>query len=266
MFNRNIYSKWVINSLFEHELITEELYIKCSKPYITGLPGDLRSTDEDLLSERLDAIEEEITRREDIVKRADYRIGVKTRDSERLAKRVEKSIANMDKAVDKIVDESDKIVKSVSKTDFEGKIKDLDSDDKKDLTDAFKEFRKAHNNFFSMDLTGENIKEYQGALDDYVEVADNFNKFLKSNSSFTKADIKNADISANVKRIKSNISKYEKEGNKISKDVQSISDNQRDIDYKGGLYCEDSFSKKRCKLGADSCYRSITVSIILYKS
>ena len=184
MFNKDIYSKWVINSLYEHDLISEELYVKCSKPYITSLPGDLRSTDEELLSDRLDAIEDEITRRENIVKNADNRIGVKSRDSERLAKRVEKSMANMDKAWGKIVDESDKIVKSVSKTDFEKKINDLDSDDKKDLSDGFKEFRKAHNNFFSMDLTGENIDDYRKALDEYVKVASDFNKLLKDNGGY----------------------------------------------------------------------------------
>ena len=237
------YRRLIVDSLYEQGLISERLYEKCKKPsYIANLPGDLRSNDTDLLRERLDRIDEELTKRENILQKAETRINRKLKDNEKLSKRIEKNMDTMDTAMDKIADESDKIVKSVNKTPFEDKIKKWDSDSfdgdvkyfKNNLLINFKNFREAHNKFFSMELTESNINEYEAAFEKYIDASTAFKSGIELGYDagiFTKGDIKNSDISANIKRIQSNINKYKKSGKQNSSDVESMGNNQKDIDY-----------------------------------
>lgn len=232
MLSESDYKNIIAEVLFNTDLISKEIYLKCSTPkYIQDLPGDLRSHDPDLLYERLNAIDDELTRREDILKKAEYRIGVKTRDSERLSKRVEKNIASADKSIDSINGESDKIVKNIDKVG--DKINKIDDSEVKDnLNNALDKLKKAHNSFFEMDLTGDNIKQYKKAFEDYSKMAKNFADSVKDASSyFNKTDLKNSDINANLKRIDKGINNFEKSGKNVTSDVQKISDNQKDIDY-----------------------------------
>ena len=234
MLSESDYKSIIAEVLFNSDVISKEIYLKCSKPkYIQNLPGDLRSHDPDLLYERLNAIDDELTRREDILKKAEYRIGVKTRDSERLSKRVEKNIASADKSVDSINGESNKIVKNIDKVG--DKINKIDDSEVKDnLNNALDKLKKAHNAFFEMDLTGDNIKQYKKAFEDYSKEADNFNTMVKdafNDGYFNKTDLKNSDINANLKRIDKGINNFEKCGKNVASDVQKISDNQKDIDY-----------------------------------
>lgn len=234
MFSVDDYKNRIAEVLFNHDLISKEVYLKCSKPeYIQDLPYDLRSNDPDELYDRLMAIDDELNQREDILKKAEYRIGVKTRDSERLAKRIEKNIEKADKAIDNINSESDKIVKNIGKV--EDKINKISDDNvKKELTDALDDLKKAHNNFYDMELTGDNLSDYKKAFDDYSKASSNFNAMVKdafNDGHFNKTDVKNSDSSANLKRIDKGITNFEKSGKDVSSDVQGISDNQRDIDY-----------------------------------
>lgn len=226
----------IADSLYYNNLIGKELYLKCSKPkYIQSLPGDLRTTDANVLSDRLDAIEDELSRREEILRKAEYRIGVKTRDSERLSKRVEKNIANMDKAVENINGESDKIVKGI--TALEDKLGKIDFEDKSlgDRVDkSLKRFKDAHNKLFDQDLTGENFGEYKRLVEDYKVAGDGLHSLLQGlydDKLINKSDLGKSDISKNIIRIEKNLDKFENGGNNISRDVQSVSDNQVDIDY-----------------------------------
>ena len=54
------YKQIIIETLYYNNIIDEKLYIKCSKPHITNLPYDLRTTDIKKLNERLDSIDERI--------------------------------------------------------------------------------------------------------------------------------------------------------------------------------------------------------------
>ena len=232
MLNVDDYKQIILDALKNEEIISEELYEKCKKPqYIQDLTGDLRSNDPDILYERLNEIDEKLNEREDILKKAEYRIGVKTRDSERLSKRIEKSIASSDKALDSINSESDKIVNNISKV--EDKINKISDDDvKKELKNALDKLKKAHNNFYDMDLTGDNISQYRKAFDEYSKASSDFNSAVNGASDFfNKTDLKNSDSSANLKRILKGIDNFEKNGQKVTNDVQKIADNQRDIDY-----------------------------------
>lgn len=229
--------------LYNNDYITKEVYLKCSKPkYITELPFDLRTNDPDLLNERLIAIEDALSSRESILKDADSRISKKIKENERLGKRVEKSIDTMEKAQDKIAEESDKIVNSVNKTDFEDKIDKWNDDSfegdmdyfKNNLSMNFDTFRKAHNNFFEKDLTETSMEDYEQAFQDYMDSATTFKQGIEigyEEGIFNKSDVKNSDCSANIKRIQTNIDKYKKEGEKITNDVETIENNQQDIDY-----------------------------------
>ena len=236
MFGYEDYRKMIADSLFENEIIDERLYEKCKKPsYITALPGDLRTNDVDVLRDRMDKIEEEINRREDIINDANYRIGVKTRDTERLGKRIEKSMGNMDKAVENINKESDKIVKDI--TALEDKLKKVDFEDndlKKDIDDKIKKFKTNHNELFDDDLTGDNVSEYSQKVTDLSNASIDLNNVLQvayDNGLINKSDLGKSDISKGITRIEKNIDKFVKEGQKINNDVQSVNDNQVDIDY-----------------------------------
>ena len=54
------YKEIILDSLYEAEIIDEDLYEKCQPSYISGLPGSLRSTDANQLQSRLDAIDKKI--------------------------------------------------------------------------------------------------------------------------------------------------------------------------------------------------------------
>ena len=230
--------------LYNHDLISKDIYLKCSKPkYISDLPGDLRSNDPNELSLRLDAIEEAIGNRESILQDAEKRINAKTKDNERLAKRVDKNIEKMDKAMDNIADESDKIVNKINKIDFESKMNNWKNEDIEDggetiknrALDVFTDFKQSHNNFFSMDLTDATTGEYDGAFDNYVGNGNEFHVLVRDLSNeegiFTKGDVKNADISPNTKRIGKNIENWKKSGKSVTEDVESIENNNQDINY-----------------------------------
>lgn len=226
----------VMSTLYTRGIISKEYYLKCASPkYIQGLPGDLRTNDTDVLYERLEAIDDELTRREDILKKAEYRIGVKTRDSERLAKRVDKTIEAMDKAVSNIDSESDKIVKGINGLEDKlDKVEFEDSSLKKNIDNALKDFKESHNRLFDKDLTGNNLKEYKELVETYSNAGIKLHNILKEaydNKLINKSDLGKADISKNITRIDKNIKKYEDNGVKINKDVQKIGDNQVDIDY-----------------------------------
>ena len=210
--------------------------MKCGKPkYITDLSGDLRSTNPEELFNRLLEIDDELTKREDILKKADYRIGVKTRDSERLARRIEKTMATMDKAVDDINKESDKIFKDI--TALDEKISKVDFEDKslKDkINSSLKNFKETHNTLFDMDLTGENLKKYQEQVSKYEKAGTDLNKILQEAYNLkiiNKSDLNKSDISKNINRINKGIDKFIKNGDKVTKDIASMEDNQMDIDY-----------------------------------
>lgn len=54
------YRSLILDSLYKAELIDDELYEKCQPSYISGLPGNLYSTDANVLQSRLDAIDEKV--------------------------------------------------------------------------------------------------------------------------------------------------------------------------------------------------------------
>ena len=237
MFTEDDYKQIILDSLYNSDVIDKDLYLKCGKPkYISGLPGDLRTTDENELYDRLTAIEDELNRREEILKKAEYRVGVKTRDSERLGKRVEKTMATMDKAIDNINKESDKVVKDIDKLsekidkiDFEG-----NSALKDKIDNGLKRLKDAHNSFFDEDLTGDNLTTYRTLAERYSKAGENLNSIMKDafdNKLINKTDLNRSDISKNIARINKNIDNFEKNGKKITDDVQKVSDNQNDIDY-----------------------------------
>lgn len=232
----NEYSDLIADVLYENDLIDKELYLKCGNPkYISDLPGNLNTTDGDVLFERLGVIDDELNKREEILKRAEYRIGVKTRDSERLGRRIDKTMTTMDKSVESINSESDKVVKNISALEEKlGKVEFTDKDLGSKISKSLKDFKKIHNNLFDDDLSGENIKDYKKLVEDYGKAGDSLNNLLKTayeGKFINKSDMNKSDISKNINRINKQIDKYEKNGGKISKDVQSIEDNQRDIDY-----------------------------------
>lgn len=69
MQKKNDYSNLILNALLDKGVIDESLYEKCSKPsYISELPGDLRTTDLNVLNDRKKAIEKEL---KDIDKKID---------------------------------------------------------------------------------------------------------------------------------------------------------------------------------------------------
>ena len=237
MFTEEDYKQIILDSLYNSDIIDKDLYLKCGKPkYISGLPGDLRTTNEDELYDRLTAIEDELNRREEILKKAEYRIGVKTRDSERLGKRVEKTMATMDKAIDNINKESDKVVKDIDKLsekidkiDFEGNTALKDK-----IDNGLKRLKDAHNSFFDEDLTGDNLTNYRTLAERYSKAGENLNSIMKDafdNKLINKTDLNRSDISKNLARINKNIDNFEKNGKKITDDVQKVGDNQNDIDY-----------------------------------
>jgi len=224
-------NKETISNIIDN-IINGQFEGKCSRPdYITGLPGDLRTTDIDILEERFEALDDELYRREDILKKAEYRIGVKTRDTERLQKRIDKHNEKIEKAENSIAGESDKIFKNISK--LEDKVKKID-DDTSSVESALDRFKKAHNNFFTKDLTKDNSQGYTDALNRLSEAGDNLQNVLKTgfdNGLFNKTDLKAGDISSNINRIQKNIDKVVKAYNDIDKDRQKINDNLNDIDY-----------------------------------
>ena len=225
----------IINSLYRNELISKELFVKCNQA-VSELPYDLRTTDIDELSERLDAIDEEIKSREDILAKADYRIGVKKRDIDRLVKRLDKHQANMDKAEEGIAKESDKIVKDIGK--LEKKLDKVDWGDEKDLRDSvygrLDKFKHAHNDLFDMELTPKNIKTYQGQVDKFearsVELH-NILVDLYNGGVINKTDLNNGDISKSITRLNKHITKYDKANKDITKDSQKIQDDIVDVNY-----------------------------------
>ncbi len=229
MLSESDYRDLIIDALFNSELIDRTLYLKCNQA-VTDLPYDLRTTDIDELKERMDTIDEEINTRDTILQDAEYRMGVKQRDIERLEKRISKSQERIDKAIDSINSESDKIVKGIEK--LETKISKLEDTD--NIESAIDRFKKAHNNFFDMDLTPNNIKSYQSALEDYKNASDNLNKVLKTafdEGLINKTDLNNGDISKNIARIDKNINTFSKNNDDMAKDGQKIKDNFNDIDY-----------------------------------
>lgn len=231
--------------LYNHDLIDKEFYLKCGKPkYITSLPGDLRTNDPELLSQRLDAIETEILNREKILSDAESRINKYEKENTRLGKRVEKSISAMEKAKDNIASESDKIVKNIDKSNYEDKINNWSDDSiddngayiKNNTMIAFNNFRKAHNEFFGKDIEGSNVDDYESSFNDYTQASDTFHQAVslvydEGYNMFTKGDVKNSDCSPNFKRISSSIDKYKSEGKKVTEDVQKAESNQQEIDY-----------------------------------
>lgn len=236
MLNINEIKQIIADTLYDADVIDKELYLKCGKPkYISDLPGDLRSNDADELDDRLNNISDELDKREEILKRAEYRIGVKNRDTERLGKRIEKTISAMDKSVDNINSESDKIVKGIDKLD--AKLNKIDIEDKslKDSIDSsLKSFKDAHNKLFDKDLSGSNIKEYRGLVSDYEKKGSDLNNILKDaldSKLINKTEFNASDISKNIARINKNIDKYEENGKKVTEDVRSAEDNQKDIEY-----------------------------------
>lgn len=52
----NDYKYLILEALYNKDVISEELYLKCSKPHISGLPYDHNTNDVDKLEERLDEI------------------------------------------------------------------------------------------------------------------------------------------------------------------------------------------------------------------
>lgn len=62
MLNENEIKEIIINSLYDKNIITKELYEKCGKPKVVqGLPGDLRTNDTDKLEVRLNAIHDKMS-------------------------------------------------------------------------------------------------------------------------------------------------------------------------------------------------------------
>lgn len=229
MLSVSDYKDLIIDALFNSEIIDRSLYLKCNQA-VSDLPYDLRTTDIDELKERMDTIDEEINTRDKILQDAEYRMGVKQRDIERLEKRISKSQERIDKAIDSINSESDKIVKGIDK--LENKLSKTDTTD--NIESAIDRLKKAHNRFFDMDLTPDNIKSYQSALEDYKKASDNLNNVLKTafdNGLISKTDLNNGDISKNIARIEKNISTFSKNNDSMIVDGQKINDNFKDIDY-----------------------------------
>lgn len=54
------YRMLILDSLYEADIIDDALYEKCQPSYISGLPGNLRSTDPNVLQSRLNAIDEKV--------------------------------------------------------------------------------------------------------------------------------------------------------------------------------------------------------------
>lgn len=221
--------------LYNNDYITKEVYLKCGKPkYISSLPGDLRSNDPQELKVRLDAIEDEISARETILKNASTRINRKLKDSERLSKRVDKNMEAMNKAQDNIASESDKIVKNIEELEDKIKNSDMEKSLKDEALDRIKILKKTHNNFFNIELTSDNVTEYRGelgTLDAKNTSLHNILLDLYNGKLITKSDMNKGDISKNIKAIDKNITKYEDTGKKVTGDVESIQGNQQDIDY-----------------------------------
>ena len=236
MYSVKDYSDLIAQILFDKGIIDKDVYLKCSTPsYIADLSGDLRTTDIDVLEERMNEIEDEILRREDILAKAEYRIGVKKRDIDRLVKRLDKHNEKMDKATDSINGESDKIVKGIDK--LEKKLDKINFDDKS-LADTVQsrldKFKKAHNDFFEMELTGKNTTGYKSALDTLKARSTDLHNILTdlfNGGMIGKGDLNNGDISKNIDRISKNIDKFVKAGNDYNKDSQKIQDNIVDVNY-----------------------------------
>lgn len=58
LLNKDDIKDLINDALFNKGIISEEVYLKCGKPkYISDLPGDLRSTNIEVLDERLDSIQ-----------------------------------------------------------------------------------------------------------------------------------------------------------------------------------------------------------------
>lgn len=237
MLSINDYKDIIINSLFENGLVNRRIYLKCH-PDISELPYDLRTSNVDELMERMDAIETEINKRDEILSDAEYRIGVKQRDIDRLSKRMAKQANTMEKAVDNINKESDKIVKSITK--LEDKLEKLDLSNSSDeslrdsLVSRLDKLKKAHNNFFNMDLTPNNITTYKNELSTLeARGVDLHNILVDMNNGglITKTDLNNGDISSNINRINKNIATYSKNNDSMKKDGQRVNDDFTDIDY-----------------------------------
>ena len=61
------YQYEILEALYSKDVINEDLYEKCQPKYISGLPGNLRSTDLDELHERALAIGRELRYRADTI-------------------------------------------------------------------------------------------------------------------------------------------------------------------------------------------------------
>ena len=232
MLTKEEIEELILSSLYSHDLISKDFYLKCANPsYISELPGNLNTRDSTVLEERLDEIEEKMDYREEILRKADYRLGVKERDRARIEKRLEKNKDTIDKSKGNIADESDKIVKNITK--LEDKLGKVD-DETGHIESVLKRFKTAHNNFFDLEKSRDNGKTYQNALDDYMQVHDELKTVLESaynDGLIPKTILGSANCDANFKRINSNMDKIDKAHDKIDKDLVKLEDNGKDIAY-----------------------------------
>lgn len=236
----------IVDALYEHNLISKDIHEKCGKPsYISDLPGDLRSADVNELSDRLDAIDEEIASRQDMLKKAEYRIGVKRRDIERLEKRVNKHLEKIDKAEDKIISESDKIVKNI--TTLEDKVKKSDKDTDS-LLSGIDRLKRAHNNVFEKEVGGGENKGYRDGLTRLSDANDNLKPLLESaydDKIINKSDMNKGDISKNISNVEKQVDKIEKAYKDMDKDGSRMMEDAKSVEYiaKNGLVVQDEIDK-----------------------
>lgn len=81
----------IADSLYNEELINEELYEKCSKPHIQSLPYDNRVTDEDKLDERKEEINKRVEEEEQKIKDIQKENDALEKDMYSLAKKIDDS-------------------------------------------------------------------------------------------------------------------------------------------------------------------------------
>ena len=234
-FSVDTFKLLIADALFESGLISKELYIKCN-PVLNDLPGDLSSIDG--LKERMDYMDSELADREKILDDAEYRLGVKQRDIDRISKRMVKHYAKMEKAQENIDKESDKIVKDIDKLDTKLKSLDLSDPNDKSLKDSINsrldKFKKAHNNFFDKDMTPNNLTGYESDLDTLDARGTDLHNILVdlyNGGMINKTDLNRGDISKNIDRIRKNITNFRKASEDYVKDGQRIDDNFQDMDY-----------------------------------
>ena len=183
-------------------------------------------------------MDSELADREKILDDAEYRLGVKQRDIDRISKRMVKHYAKMEKAQENIDKESDKIVKDIDKLDKKLKSLDLSDSNDKSLKDSINSrldnFKKAHNNFFDKDMTPNNLTGYESDLDTLDARGTDLHNILVdlyNGGMITKTDLNRGDISKNIDRIRKNITNFRKASEDYVKDGQKIDDNFQDMDY-----------------------------------